>query len=111
MQSLPDDCLGLILAKLPRMEDMRSLTTALDRKDLFANALVDRIDGGSFTLVENGCTICNLGRTIHGRECEYCHQLDEESEEGESDEDDSEYEEESSDDTSHDDPTWTPGQP
>lgn len=33
MQSLPDDCLGLILSKLPRMEDMRSLTTALDRKD------------------------------------------------------------------------------
>jgi len=83
MQSLPDDCLSLILSKLPRMEDMRNLTTALDRKDLFANALVDRIDSGSYTLLENGCTICNLGRTIHGRACEYSRQLDEESEEEE----------------------------
>jgi len=100
----------MIMSKLPRMEDMRNLTTALDRKDLFANALVDRIDSGSFTLHENGCTICNLGRTIHGRACEYCHQLDEESEEEEedSDEESDGYEES---DTSQDDPTWTQGQP
>lgn len=35
LQSIPDDCWGLILSRMHRMEDMGSLTTALERNDLW----------------------------------------------------------------------------
>lgn len=111
MQDMDDDCLRVVLSKLPRLDDMRSFTDAIVRKDLFAPAVVDRIECGSFILVESWCHLCNISRTEHGRPCRGCmhKQSIADREEEESEEDD--YEDESSDDSSQDDPTWIPGQP
>lgn len=104
MQTLDDDCIRTILSKLPRMVDMRSFTDSINRKDLFAPAVVDRIESGSFRLVENFCRICNLSRTEHGQGlCWGC--LYKRDREEESDDDEGSV---SSNDTSTGDPTWHP---